>query len=91
MRMLAHCLMPNHFHMVVWPGEDGHLSTLMQRDTTARVQRCPHHYTRRPYNPSLLHFILFLSFFAYSQTLTPPESNSDSTPRLYFPFTPSTP
>lgn len=23
MRLLAHCLMPNHFHLVLWPTADG--------------------------------------------------------------------
>ena len=26
MRVLAFCLMPNHFHLVVWPSADGDLS-----------------------------------------------------------------
>src|SRR4051812_17057032 len=25
-RLLAYCLMPNHWHLVVWPQEDGELS-----------------------------------------------------------------
>ena len=28
-RCLAYCLMPNHFHMVLWPHEDGDLSRYM--------------------------------------------------------------
>ena len=30
MRVLAYCLMPNHFHLVVWPHHDGDLSRWMQ-------------------------------------------------------------
>ncbi len=30
-RLLAYCLMPNHFHLVVWPVADGDLSSWMQR------------------------------------------------------------
>ena len=30
MRLLAYCLMPNHFHLVLWPYEDGDLSRWMQ-------------------------------------------------------------
>jgi len=28
-RCLSYCLMPNHFHMVLWPAEDGDLSKFM--------------------------------------------------------------
>ena len=27
-RLVAYCLMPNHFHLVVWPRRDGELSEL---------------------------------------------------------------
>jgi putative transposase len=30
-RLLAYCLMPNHFHLVVWPVAEGDLSHWMQR------------------------------------------------------------
>ena len=30
MRMIGYCLMPNHFHLVLWPYGDGDLSTWMQ-------------------------------------------------------------
>ena len=29
MRLLAYCLMPNHWHLVLWPRRDGDLSTFM--------------------------------------------------------------
>ena len=29
MRLLAYCLMPNHFHVLLWPREDGDLSRFM--------------------------------------------------------------
>ena len=41
MRILAYCLMPNHFHFVLWPHEDGDLSKWMQWLMTAQVRR--HH------------------------------------------------
>ncbi len=41
MRLLAYCLMPNHFHLVVWPRADGDLSRWMQWLLTAHVRR--HH------------------------------------------------
>jgi putative transposase len=44
MRILSYCLMPNHFHLVVWPRKDGDLSKWMQRVTTAHVRRYHQHY-----------------------------------------------
>jgi len=44
MRLLAHCLMPNHFHLVLWPYEDGDLSRWMQWLLTAHVRRYHRHY-----------------------------------------------
>ena len=41
MRVLAYCLMPNHFHLVLWPREDGDLSRWMQWLMTSHVRR--HH------------------------------------------------
>ncbi len=41
MRLLAYCLMPNHFHLVLWPREDGEVSRWMQWLMTAQVRR--HH------------------------------------------------
>src|ERR1017187_6062285 len=29
-RLCAYCLMPNHFHLVLWPKQDGQLSRFMQ-------------------------------------------------------------
>ena len=40
-RLLAFCLMPNHWHLVLWPRSDGELSRFMQRLQTAHVRR--HH------------------------------------------------
>ena len=44
MRVLSYCLMPNHFHMVAWPREDGDLSCWMQWVMTAHVRRYHRHY-----------------------------------------------
>ena len=44
MRVLAYCLMPNHFHLVLWPRLDGDLSRWMQWLLTAHVRRYHHHY-----------------------------------------------
>jgi putative transposase len=38
-RLCAYCLMPNHFHLVPWPGGDGQLSRFMQWLTMTHVQR----------------------------------------------------
>jgi len=39
MRVLAYCVLPNHFHMVLWPVRDGDLSRWMQWLLTAQVRR----------------------------------------------------
>ena len=41
MRLLAYCLMPNHFHLVLWPLHDGDLGRWMQWLLTSHVRR--HH------------------------------------------------
>jgi putative transposase len=44
MRILAFCLMPNHFHLVLWPREDGDLGRFMQWLLTSHVRRYHRHY-----------------------------------------------
>ena len=44
MRILAYCLMPNHFHLVLWPQEDGDVSRWMQWLQTTHVRRYHEHY-----------------------------------------------
>jgi putative transposase len=44
MRLLAYCLLPNHFHLVLWPKRDGELSRWMQWLMTAHVRRYHRHY-----------------------------------------------
>ena len=39
MRLLAWCLMPNHWHLVLWPHEDGQLSDYMRLVTLRHTQR----------------------------------------------------
>ncbi|MDJ0793004.1 MAG: transposase [Woeseiaceae bacterium] len=39
LRVLAFCLMPNHFHLVLWPFEDGDLSRWMHWLLTSHVRR----------------------------------------------------
>jgi putative transposase len=38
-RLLAYCLMLNHWHLVLWPREDGELGRFMQRLTVTHVRR----------------------------------------------------
>jgi putative transposase len=38
-RLLAYCLMPNHWHLVVWPQGDGELSRFMAWVTLTHTQR----------------------------------------------------
>lgn len=44
MRVLSYCLMPNHWHLVLWPGEDGALSEFMRWLTVTHTQRWHAHY-----------------------------------------------
>ena len=44
MRVVGCCLMPDHFHLIVWPREDGDLTRWMQCLTTSHVRR---HHQRR--------------------------------------------
>jgi hypothetical protein len=44
MRLLAYCLLPNHFHLALWPRGDGDLSDYMGWLLTAHVRRYHKHY-----------------------------------------------
>lgn len=44
MRLVAYCLMPNHWHLVLWPGADGELSDFMHWLTLTHTQRWHAHY-----------------------------------------------
>ncbi len=39
MRIVGYCLMPDHWHMVLWPKEDGQLSQFMRLLTVTHTQR----------------------------------------------------
>ena len=47
MRILALCLMPNHFHLALWPAADGDLSDWMRWLMTTQVARYRRHYRNR--------------------------------------------
>jgi putative transposase len=44
MRLVSYVLMPNHWHLVVWPSADGQLSRWMQGVTVRHVRRWHAHY-----------------------------------------------
>ena len=47
MRIISFCLMPNHWHLVVWPRKDGTLSRYMQWLTTTHMRRWHAHQGTR--------------------------------------------
>ena len=45
-RIICYCLMPNHWHLVLWPKEDGELSEFMRLMSVTHTQRWhAHHHT----------------------------------------------
>jgi putative transposase len=44
MRLLAYCLMPNHWHLLLWPRRDGDLSRFMRWLTLTHTQRWHAHH-----------------------------------------------
>ena len=43
MRILAWCVMPNHWHLLLWPQKDGDLSNYMRLVTLTHTQRLHAH------------------------------------------------
>lgn len=43
MRVCAYCLLPNHWHLVLWPERDGDLAAFMQQMTNMHVKRWKEH------------------------------------------------
>lgn len=39
MRILSYCIMPNHWHLVLWPEKDRHLGAFLHRLTVTHVRR----------------------------------------------------
>ncbi|MGE3822144.1 MAG: transposase [Isosphaeraceae bacterium] len=60
MRLLSYCVMPNHFHLVVWPRGDGDLSRFMRWLTMTHAQRW--HARRRSAGSGHLYQGRFRSF-----------------------------
>jgi putative transposase len=48
-RLCAFCLMPNHWHFVVWPSADGELAAFFQRLTVTHAARWQRHRRRVGY------------------------------------------
>jgi putative transposase len=46
MRVCGYCLMPNHWHLALWPQREGDLSRFMQRLTITHVRRWVEHRHR---------------------------------------------
>jgi putative transposase len=50
-RLLAYVVMPNHWHLVLWPAQDGELSTYAQWLTVTHVRRWHEHQHTRGTGP----------------------------------------
>ena len=46
MRIVSYCLMPNHWHLVLWPEDDGDLGTFMQKLTITHARNWQEHRRR---------------------------------------------
>ena len=46
MRICGYCVMPNHWHFVLWPEHDGELAAFMQRFAVTHVTRWQKHHRR---------------------------------------------
>lgn len=60
MRLLAYCVMPNHWHLVLWPYRDGEFSRFMSWVTLTHTQRW--HASRRTVGSGHLYQGRFKSF-----------------------------
>ena len=49
--LLAYCIMPNHWHLVLWPQRDGELSEFMRWLTVTHTQRWHAHYRSQGTGP----------------------------------------
>lgn len=47
LRVLAYSLMPNHWHMVLWPRQNGQLTAFLRWLTHTHTMRCQAHTARR--------------------------------------------
>jgi putative transposase len=49
MRILAYCLLPNHWHLVLWPEQNGELAAFMQKLTITHARNWQEHRRRVGY------------------------------------------
>lgn len=49
MRIVGYCLMPNHWHLVLWPRQDGELAAFMQKLTITHARNWQEHFGRVGY------------------------------------------
>jgi putative transposase len=49
--LLGYCIMPNHWHLVLWPARDGELSEFMRWLTVTHTQRWHAHYRTQGSGP----------------------------------------
>ncbi len=49
MRIVSYCLMPNHWHLVLWPQSDGDLGSFLQKLTITHVRNWQVHRRRVGY------------------------------------------
>jgi len=49
MRICAYCLMPNHWHFVLWPERDGQLGAFLQKLAVTHVRNWQEHHRRVGY------------------------------------------
>ena len=59
-RITAYCLMPNHWHLLLWPRQDGELSEVLRWMTVTHTQRW--HAHRRTAGPGPVYQGRFKSF-----------------------------
>jgi len=56
-RLIGYCLMPNHFHLVLWPIKDGDLGQYMQWLLTTHVRRYHKHYHSSSHVLTVLRYV----------------------------------
>jgi putative transposase len=50
-RLLAYCLMPDHWHLILWPKQNGQLGKFMHRLTMTHTRRHQEHYRQIGHGP----------------------------------------
>ncbi|MCX7414340.1 MAG: transposase [Planctomycetia bacterium] len=63
MRVCGYCLMPNHWHMLLWPEHDGEVSSFLQHLTNLHVKRWKEHHSEVGFLGSPAHIRWLSPFF----------------------------